>query len=82
MLVLSRKQGQSIRVAPGITITVQQISGSRVILGFDAPSDVRIVRQEIREADPHNTTQRAIAAAPFASASHEAGHDYPTTNSH
>lgn len=73
MLVLSRKRGQSIQVAPGITITVKQISGSRVILGFDAPSDVRIVREEIRDADPRHATKQPIAANPFASASHEAG---------
>lgn len=72
MLVLSRKRGQSIRVAAGITITVQQLSGSRVVLGFDAPSDVRIVREEIRDVDPHNGTRQPVAAASFAGASQQA----------
>lgn len=52
MLVLSRKQGQSIQISPGVKITVQQISGSRVVLGFEAPGDIRIVREELRTGAP------------------------------
>lgn len=64
MLVLSRKQGQSVRVAPGVTITVRQISGSRVVLGLEAPREVRIVREELRTTDPATTaTQPASTAA-------------------
>jgi len=47
MLVLSRKKGQAINIAEGVTITVREVSGSRVVLGFEAPSNIRIVRQEL-----------------------------------
>jgi carbon storage regulator len=47
MLVLSRKKGEAINIADGVTITVREITGSRVVLGFEAPSDVRIMRQEL-----------------------------------
>ena len=47
MLVLSRKKGEAVNIAEGVTVTVRQISGSRVVLGFEAPHDVRIVRQEL-----------------------------------
>lgn len=47
MLVLSRKKGEAIHIAEDVTITVREISGSRVVLGFEAPGDVRIVRQEL-----------------------------------
>lgn len=47
MLVLSRKKGEAINIADGVTITVREITGSRVVLGFEAPSDVRIRRQEL-----------------------------------
>jgi carbon storage regulator len=47
MLVLSRKKGEAINIAEDVTITVREISGSRVVLGFEAPGDVRIVRQEL-----------------------------------
>jgi carbon storage regulator len=47
MLVLSRKKGQAINIAEGVTVTVREISGSRVVLGFEAPREVHIVRQEL-----------------------------------
>lgn len=66
MLVLSRKKGQAISIAAGITVTVREISGSRVVLSFEAPSDVCIVRQELRLRDSKqrsaNSTHGEIAA--------------------
>ena len=48
MLVLSRKAGESI-VAGDVVITVTRLSGNRVQLGVDAPSEVRILRGELAE---------------------------------
>ena len=48
MLVLSRKRGEKIQIGSNITITVVHISGDRVRLAFDAPSDVPIHREELR----------------------------------
>ena len=47
MLVLSRRVGEKIVIDGNITVTVLEFSGSRVRLGFDAPQDVRIRRNEI-----------------------------------
>lgn len=54
MLVLSRRVGEAIVIdlANGerITITVVAIRPDKVRLGFDAPDDVPVNRQEIRQA--------------------------------
>jgi carbon storage regulator len=47
MLVLSRKTGEKIIIAGGITVTVLETSGSRVRLGIEAPPEVSIRRNEI-----------------------------------
>ncbi|MCS6975858.1 MAG: carbon storage regulator CsrA [Gemmatales bacterium] len=47
MLVLTRKIGESIIIADNIRVTVVDIRGSQVRLGFTAPESVRIQRQEI-----------------------------------
>ncbi len=47
MLVLSRKPGQSVRVADSINVTILSVSGNRVLIGFAAPDDARIVRTEL-----------------------------------
>lgn len=54
MLVISRKQGESIKVADDIEIVVIAVDGGRVRLGVKAPRSIRILRAEL---DP------AVAAA-------------------
>ncbi len=49
MLVLSRKQGERIMVDDCVEITVVQVGGGKVRLGFCAPKHVAIHRQEIYE---------------------------------
>lgn len=51
MLVLSRKQGQSIRIDDEILVTVSEVRGGRVRLSIDAPRHVRILRKEVLERD-------------------------------
>ena len=50
MLVLSRKSGESINIGGDIEVKVLDICGGRVRLGFSAPLDVNIQRQEISHA--------------------------------
>lgn len=50
MLVLSRKRGQAITIGGGITVTVLDTQGDRVKLGFAAPAEVPIHREEIYRA--------------------------------
>jgi carbon storage regulator len=47
MLVLSRKIGETIRIGETIIMTVLRCERDRVCLGFQAPADVKIFRQEI-----------------------------------
>ena len=47
MLVLSRKVGERIIINDDIEVVVLGVRGNRVKLGFKAPNDVRILRQEI-----------------------------------
>lgn len=49
MLVLSRKQGESIMVDDCVQITVVRVRDGKVRLGFCAPEHVAIHRQEIYE---------------------------------
>lgn len=50
MLVLSRKSGECITIGGSIEVKVIDICGGRVRLGFSAPGDVNIRRQELRRA--------------------------------
>ncbi len=57
MLVLTRKLGEKIHIGDGITLTVLELRGNRVRLGIDAPSDVRVLRAELKEfAEPARET--------------------------
>ena len=47
MLILSRKEGESIRVGDDIIVDVHRIVGGRVHLAISAPIDVKIMRQEV-----------------------------------
>jgi carbon storage regulator len=47
MLVLSRKPGQSVRLANDIRITLVRIEGQTIRIGIEAPEEVGIRRQEI-----------------------------------
>jgi carbon storage regulator len=47
MLALTRKAGESIVVGNSIRITVLELSHGVVRIGFEAPPDVSIYREEI-----------------------------------
>lgn len=47
MLILSRRPGECIKIGDDITITLLGIKGNQVRLGFEAPKDVQIYREEI-----------------------------------
>lgn len=47
MLVISRKEKQTIQIDEKTTVIVNAIKGNTVTLGFEAPRDVRIVRGEL-----------------------------------
>ena len=47
MLVLSRKVNESVIIDGGIRVMVVGVRGNQVRLGFEAPSGVRIFREEL-----------------------------------
>jgi len=47
MLVISRKEGESVKLADNIEVIVVSIDGQRVRLGIKAPKDVKILRAEL-----------------------------------
>lgn len=47
MLVLSRKINESLVIDDKVIVTVIEIRGDKVRLGFEAPKDVPIHRQEV-----------------------------------
>jgi carbon storage regulator len=52
MLVLTRKLGESVYINDTIKVTVVDIGGGKIRLGFEAPADVRIMRSEIDDWSP------------------------------
>lgn len=47
MLALTRKANQTILIGPDIAVKVLQVRNGQVRLGFSAPNDVNIVREEL-----------------------------------
>ena len=70
MLVLSRKESEKIMLGDSIVLTIVRVSGDRVRLGIEAPSDMLILRKELEPAesdqlDPsnkrNNSDQKKVA---------------------
>lgn len=56
MLVLSRREGEKIRIGDSIVITVVRMAGDKVRIGIDAPNDVLVLRDEL---EPRGTERKA-----------------------
>jgi len=50
VLVLSRKQNQSLVIGDNIVITILSIDRDQIRLGIEAPRDITIMRQELYTA--------------------------------
>jgi carbon storage regulator len=74
MLVLSRKESQRIRLGDSIVITIVKISGDKVRVGIDAPSNVLVLRDELEARDPATSgeTPPATKAEPSRPLRHSA----------
>lgn len=66
MLVIRRREGESVRLGGGIEVTVLEISANRVKLGFVAPAEVEVIRGEAELARRQNLV--AAAGIPTAQA--------------
>ena len=52
MLVLTRKENEKIRIGDNIVLTVVRTAGDRVRIGIEAPSDIPILRSELKAKEP------------------------------
>jgi len=50
MLVLTRKQNESILIDKDIKLTILDIQGDQISIGIEAPSSIKIYRSELWEA--------------------------------
>lgn len=60
MLVLSRKIGERLVIGDNITVVVSRVAGNRVTLGIEAPSEVRIIRGELKASGGEGPHARAV----------------------
>jgi carbon storage regulator len=77
-LALSRTVGERIFIGDNIIVTVARINASHVVLGIDAPKEIRVHREEV-----YNAIQREQSRPPVAEAACDvrglAGADYEST---
>jgi carbon storage regulator len=50
MLVLSRKVGQRILIGDNVAVTIVRVSQGTVRLGIEAPPEMPIVREELKDS--------------------------------
>ena len=65
MLVVTRRPGQSVKIGDSITVTVLAVRGNQLRLGFTAPQDRAVHRQEVyqriqAEKIAHSSQPRSI----------------------
>ena len=60
MLVLSRKENESIVIDGKIVVTILEIAGSKIRLGIEAPKDVPVLRTELKDA-----VAKSVVIGPF-----------------
>ncbi len=60
MLVLSRKESEKIMLGDSVVLTIVRVSGDRVRLGIEAPSDMLILRMELDPTEQHEISPKEI----------------------
>jgi carbon storage regulator len=63
MLVLTRKQGEQIRIGDDVVVTIVRTKGKAVRLGIQAPAHVPVLRGEIAAAIAGEDSPTASAGA-------------------
>jgi len=51
MLILTRRIGETVFVGHDVTVTVLGVKGNQVRIGFKAPPEIHIMREEVAERD-------------------------------
>jgi carbon storage regulator len=63
MLILTRREGESVLIGDEVTITVLRVKGNQVRLGVNAPKNIAVQREEISERVRAEVTGTAASAA-------------------
>jgi carbon storage regulator CsrA len=61
MLVLSRKKEQTIMIGENVEVVIIDVRRNRVRLGFRCPSDVAIMRKELRRGSDERFSDYPLA---------------------
>lgn len=61
MLVLSRKVGERILIGDNIAVTVVRVAQGTVRIGVEAPNNMQIVREEIKDQRKDGQAKRKLA---------------------
>ncbi len=61
MLVVTRKQDESILISDDIEITVLEITRDKVKIGVNAPKEIKIIRSELKETQTTNEQSAHIS---------------------
>ncbi len=62
MLVLSRKVGERILIGDNVTVTVVRIAPGVVRIGVEAPDNMTIVREELKDQAKSDARPRGASA--------------------
>lgn len=62
MLILTRRSGETIMIGDNVTVTVLSVKGNQVRIGVNAPREMRVDREEIRERINNEKKQAAVHA--------------------
>lgn len=54
MLILTRKDGETIKIGDNVSITVLSMHGSQVRIGIEAPKEVSVHREEVYKRKQRN----------------------------
>jgi carbon storage regulator len=63
MLVLSRKVGERILIGDNISVTVVRIAPGIVRIGIDAPAQLPVMREELKENAPGAVEKAALVSS-------------------
>ena len=64
MLVVARKEGEAVRVGEDTWVYVVTLSQNTVRLGFEAPADIPVLREELINAKPVRNSGEVRALLP------------------
>ena len=63
MLILSRRESESVHLGDDIVLTIVRVSGEKVRIGIQAPPHIKVLRNELEIEDP-SSPKPVVAAKP------------------